>query len=86
MTRFIIEPENKIYNECNECHMRRRPLKENYQICIICYQAILLYKLSRNRIIDLFIISTQINFVQESSRMKFVFYNQFENIEMIGEG
>ena len=86
MTRFIIEPENKIYNECNECHMRRRPSKENHQICIICYQANLLYKPSGNKIIDDFINYTQINFVQESSRMKFIPYDQFKDIEQIGKG
>ncbi len=61
-------------------------LKKNNQICIICYQAKLLYKPSGNKIIDEIIKDTQINFIQESSRMKFIPYNQFENIESIGKG
>ncbi len=51
----MIESENEVYNECNKCYMRRRPLKENHQICIICYQAKLLYKPSGSKIIDEFI-------------------------------
>ena len=86
MMGFIIESEDKSYNECSECHLRRRPLKENHQICIICYQAKLLYKSSENEIVDEFIKYTQINFVQESSRMKFIPYDQFKNIEFIKEG
>ena len=87
--RFIFESEDKSYNECRECGMRRRALKENHQICIICYQAKLLYELykpSGNKIIDEFIDYTQINFVQESSRMKFIPFDQFKDIEMIGKG
>ncbi len=84
--RFIVESEDENYNQCNECHKRRRSLKKNHQICIICYQAKLLYKPSGNEIIDEFINYTQINFVQESSRMKFVPYNQFKDIEKIGKG
>ncbi len=86
MTRFIVEPEEENYNQCNQCSKKRRPLKENHQICIICYQANLLYKPSGNKIIDEFIKDTQINFVQESSRMKFIPYNQFKDIEKIDEG
>ncbi len=44
-----------------------------------------MYKQRRNKIIDEFINYTQINFVQESSKMKFIPYDQFENIEKIGE-
>ena len=62
VTRFIIESEDKIYNKCNKCHKKRRPLKENHQICIICYQANLLYKTSGNKIIDEFVNYTQILF------------------------
>jgi len=53
MTRFMIELEDKTYNRCDKCFKRRRPLKENHRICIICYQANLLYKPSVNRIIDI---------------------------------
>jgi len=86
MMGFIIESEDEIYNECNECHKRRRPLKENHQICIICYQAKLLYKPSGSEIIDEFINYTQVHFVQESSRMKFIPFDQFKDIEQIGKG
>ena len=86
MMRFIIESEDMIYNRCNICNKKRRTLKENHQICIICYQAKLLYKPSGNKTIDEFINYTQINFIQESSRMKFVPYDQFKDVEMIGKG
>ncbi len=86
MARFIIELEDEIYNRCNKCHKKRRPLKKNHQICIICYQANLLYKPSGNKIIDEFINYTQIDFIQESSRMKFISYDQFKDIERIGKG
>ena len=86
MMEFLIESEDESYNRCNECRMRRRPSKENHQICIICHQANLLYRPSGSEVIDGFIKYTQINFVQESSRMKFIPYNQFENIKLIGKG
>ena len=66
--------------------MKRRPSKGNDQICIICHQANLLYKPSGNVNVDEFIKYTQIHFIQESSRMKFIPYNQFKNIEFINEG
>ncbi len=84
--RFLIELVDEIYNKYNKCHKKRRFLKENHQICKICYQAMLLHKSSENKVIDEFIEDTQINFVQESSRMKFIPYDQFENIESIGKG
>ncbi len=84
--RFAIELEDEIYNKCNKCHKKRRTLKKNNQICVICYQANLLYKTSGNKIIDEFIDFTQTNFVQESSRMKFIPYDQFKDIELIGKG
>ncbi len=86
MTRFIIKSEDDTYNKCNKCFKKRRSLKENHQICIICYQANLLYKPSGNKIIDDFINHTQINFVQESSRMKFIPFDQFTDIKEIGKG
>ena len=66
--------------------MKRRPSKGNDQICIICHQANLLYKPSGNENIDEFIKYTQINFIQESSRMKFIPYDQFKNVEFIKRG
>ena len=53
---------------------------------LICYQANLLYKPSGNKVIDEFIHYTQINFVQESSRMIFIPFNQFKDIKKIGKG
>ena len=46
----------------------------------------MLHKPNGNKIIDEFIEDTQINFIQESSRMKFIPYEQFENIKSIGKG
>ncbi len=54
MMRFIIESEDETYNRCNICH-KKRSSKKNHQICIICYQAKLLYKPSGNKTIDEFI-------------------------------
>src|ERR1700722_12859702 len=85
LKRFIVEIEDETYNACKECHKRRKPSKEN-QNCIICYQAKLLYNPSGNEIMDEFIKYTQINFIQEFSRMKFISYNQFKNIEYIKSG
>ncbi len=82
---FIFEPEDEIYNVCNECLKKRRSLK-GHQICIICYQAKLLYKPSGSEIVDEFIKYTQINFIQESSRMKFIPFDQFKDIKEIGKG
>ena len=64
----------------------KKTSKENHQICIICYQAKLLYKPSGSDIIDEFIKYKQINFVQESSRMKFILYDQLKDIGFIKEG
>ncbi len=63
MMRFIVEPEIDSYNKCNKCFKRRRSLKENHLICIICYQVNLLHKPSGNNIIDEFINYIQVNFV-----------------------
>jgi len=32
MMRFIVEPEDEIYNKCNKCYKKRRSLKKNKQI------------------------------------------------------
>ena len=75
---------NEIYNKCNECHKKRKPLKTNNQICIICHQTKLLYIPSGNKIIDEFVRYAQINFAQESSR--FIPYYQFKDLKKVGEG
>src|SRR5688572_25944594 len=82
ITRFMVEPEDEIYERCNKCFKRRRSLKESHQICIICYQASLLYKPSGNKYIDEFINYTRINFVQ----MAFIPFDQFRDVKMIGKG
>src|SRR6266498_4997784 len=80
---FILE--NEIYNKCNECHKKRKPLKTNNQICIICHQTKLLYIPSGNKIIDEFVRYAQINFAQESSR--FIPYYQFKDLKkLVKEG
>ncbi|GES92285.1 kinase-like domain-containing protein [Rhizophagus clarus] len=86
LKRFIIESEEENYNKCSECHMKRRPSKKNNQICIICYQAKLLYNPSGNDIINEFIKYTQTDFVQETSRMRFISYDRFKNKEFIRGG
>src|ERR1043165_2209799 len=37
MMRSIMKPRNKSHKICDECHMRRRRLREDHQICVICY-------------------------------------------------
>src|SRR5437588_2932190 len=80
---IIKERRKKIH--CSECNKRRIPLDKSHQICHVCYRAKEL-KLSGNKIIDDFIIHTQINSVNEEGKMEFVSYDQFKNIEFIAEG
>ena len=84
---IIKERRKKIH--CSECNKRRKPLDESHQICHVCYRARvkelkLKIKLSGNKIIDDFIIHTQINL--EEDKMEFVSYDQFKNIKFIAEG
>jgi hypothetical protein len=83
-----LEPKikRKIYEKCNECNKRRRPLDESHQICRICYKMKTVFKPSGNNIIDDFIRRTQINLVTDKGRMEFVPFDQFINIEFIAEG
>ena len=78
--------KRKIYEKCNECNKRRRPLDEGHQICRICYKMKKVFKPSGNKVIDDFIRNTQINLVRKEGKMEFVPYEQFTNIEFIAEG
>jgi hypothetical protein len=84
-TETTLEPKikRKIYEKCNECNKRRRPLDESHQICRICYKMKPIFKSSGNKIIDDFIGRTQINLVTDK---EFVPFDQFINIEFIAEG
>jgi hypothetical protein len=87
-TKTTLEPKikRKIYEKCNECNKRRRPLDESHQICRICYKMKLIFKPSGNKIIDDFIRRTQINLIRVEGKMEFVPFDQFKNIEFIAEG
>ena len=79
--------KRKVYEKCNQCNKRRRPLEKSHKICRICYKSNILYK-SENKVVDDFIRYTQINSYLELKfgKMEFVPYNQFENIVFIAEG
>jgi hypothetical protein len=87
-TETTLEPKikRKIYEKCNECNKRRRPLDESHQICRICYKMKKIFKPSGNKIIDDFIKHAQINLAIDKGRMEFVPFDQFINIEFIAEG
>jgi hypothetical protein len=87
-TETTLEPKikRKIYEKCNECNKRRRPLNESHQICRICYKMKKIFKPSGNKIIDDFIKHAQINLAIDKGRMEFVPFDQFINIEFIAEG
>ena len=74
----------KKLKKCNECN-EGIALYENLQLCIICHKIKVVYKLkqSGNKIIDDFIRYTQIT---PNTRMEFVPYKQFKNVEFIAEG
>ncbi|GBC26966.2 kinase-like domain-containing protein [Rhizophagus irregularis DAOM 181602=DAOM 197198] len=87
-TETILKPKvkRKIYEKCNECNKRRRPLDESHQICRICYNMKITFKPSGNKIVDDFIRYTQINLVKKEGKLKFVPYDEFKDIEFIAEG
>ena len=80
------KPKRKIYEKCNECNKRRKPLDESHKICRNCYKMKKIFKPSGNKIIDDLIRYTQINLVREEGKMEFVPYEQFKNVEFIAEG
>ena len=80
------KPKRKIYEKCNECNKRRRPLDESHKICRNCYKMKKIFKPSGNKIIDDLIRYTQINIVKNRGKMEFVPYEQFKNVEFIAEG
>jgi hypothetical protein len=87
-TETTLEPKIKrnIYEKCNECNKRRRPLDESHKICRICYRMKTIFKPSGNEIIDDFIRHTQINLEKAEGKMEFVPFDQFKNIKFIAEG
>src|SRR4051812_42534299 len=86
----LIQPSQtkryKKYIKCNECKRTRLNSDKDHQICHYCYN----YKegsLSGNKVIDDFVKHTHINYATERAwKMKFVPYDQFENVEFIAEG
>ncbi|GBC19931.2 kinase-like domain-containing protein [Rhizophagus irregularis DAOM 181602=DAOM 197198] len=76
----------KKYVKCRECNKIRTSSYENHQICHICYIAKRRIIPSGNKVIDDFIIYTQTNNEQDNGKMIFVPYENFNNIEHIGEG
>ena len=84
-TQTIVKKRSKMIF-CDKCNKIEIALDESHQICHDCYRVIAKLKLSGNKIIDDFIIHTQINFLNEVGRMAFVSYDQFKNIEFIAEG
>ncbi|GBB96585.1 hypothetical protein RclHR1_02790008 [Rhizophagus clarus] len=89
LTETTLKPKGKrkTYKKCNECNKRRKPSDENQQICHICYNMKKIFNSSSgNKIIDDFIRDTQTNLVKGGTKLEFVPYDQFENIEFIAEG
>ena len=80
--------KRKVYEKCNQCNKRRRPLDESHNICRICYKSNILYKPSGNKVVDDFIRYTQINSYLElrDGIMEFVPHDRFKDIEFIAEG
>ncbi|CAB5116247.1 unnamed protein product [Rhizophagus irregularis] len=76
----------KSKEKCNECNKRRLRLDKTHLICHVCYKMKERFIPSGNQIIDDFIRYTQVNLTRNEGKMKFVPYNQFENIEFIAEG
>src|SRR5436853_3114763 len=89
---FLISNDSSLLSQrsrikkCSSCKRIRKLLYENNQICRICYN----YKegsLSGNKVIDDFVKHTHINNARVHAwKMKFVPYDQFENVEFIAEG
>ena len=75
-----------MYEKCNQCNKRRRPLDKSHNICRICYKSNTLYKPSGSKVVDDFIRYTQINSYLEVGIMEFVSYDRFKDIEFIAEG
>ena len=88
-TQTIVKPKlkGKVCKKCNECNKRRKPLDESHQICHICYNMKMIFKSSSgNKIIDDFIKYTQFNLTNGGVKFEIVPYDQFKDIEEIGEG
>src|SRR6266498_2470465 len=75
--------KRKVYEKCNQCNKRRRPLEKSHKICRICYKSNILYKPSGNKVVDDFVRYTQTNCCSQVGIMEFVPYNQFKDIQFI---
>ncbi|GES92934.1 kinase-like domain-containing protein [Rhizophagus clarus] len=82
-TTSIYNVLNKI-KRCNGCN-RKRKLNES-QICKSCYKPMTAFKPSGNKIVDDFIKYTLTNRNEMISKMEFVPYDRFKNIELIVGG
>ena len=82
----FLKDKRKVYEKCNQCNKRRRPLDESHNICRICYKSNILYKPSGSKVVDDFIRYTQINRYLKDVIMEFVPYDRFKDIEFIAEG
>ncbi|RGB41323.1 hypothetical protein C1646_663140 [Rhizophagus diaphanus] len=77
---------NRKLNVCNECNRKRKFFDESHRVCINCYRAKTIYKLSGNKVIDDFIRYTLISNNKLKGKMEFVPFEQFKNVEFIAEG
>ncbi|GES96366.1 kinase-like domain-containing protein [Rhizophagus clarus] len=71
--------------KCNKCK-RERTCDENEKICHTCFKIKTMLKSSGNKVIDDFIIYTQINNDSRRGKLEFVPYEQFKNIKFIARG
>jgi len=80
---FLTQKKDKqklmVYEKCDRCNKRRKPLDESHNICRICY------KPSGNKLVDDFIKNTQINNSLVVNMMEFVPYDRFKDLEFIAE-
>ncbi|RIB09290.1 kinase-like domain-containing protein [Gigaspora rosea] len=77
---------SKIIQRCKKCNYRKAHYDENSNQCKDCYRASL-RALSGNKLIDDFIESTQTFYGKcNSSKLEFIPYKQFINIEYLAKG
>ncbi len=86
MSKQSEKSKRKVYERCNACNRKRKPLNESHNICRTCYQSHILYNPSGSEVVDDFIKYTQVNKCEEVGIMEFVSYDQFKDIEFIAEG
>ena len=74
-----------ISKKCNECNKNRIHLDKNQPICYTCYTLSMIFKPSKNTIVDYFIKYTQITYSKTFRKIEFVWYDQFKDLEFIAE-